>query len=70
MFELLGGEEAMVKWARDNPGEFYRLYGRLIPVQLAGEGGGPILTRVSRVLVDPDTGEEQDIGTDVRRSRE
>ncbi len=27
----LTGNEAMLEWARDNPTEFYRLYGKMIP---------------------------------------
>lgn len=29
-------------WAMENPTEFYRLSAKLIPVQLTGEGGGPL----------------------------
>lgn len=29
--ESLTGHEAMLLWARDNPTEFYRLYGKMIP---------------------------------------
>ena len=29
-------------WAMENPTEFYRLAAKLIPVQLTGEGGGPL----------------------------
>jgi hypothetical protein len=32
VFDQLGGVETMVKWARRNKAEFYRLYARLIPV--------------------------------------
>ncbi len=34
----LTGDEAMLLWARDNPTEFYRLYGKMIP-QTAELGG-------------------------------
>jgi hypothetical protein len=27
----LSGHQAMLEWARDNPTEFYRLYGKMIP---------------------------------------
>ena len=29
----LSGHEAMLLWARDNPTEFYRLYGKMIPTR-------------------------------------
>lgn len=32
-FELLGGVPAMMMWAAENPSEFYRLMGRLLPEQ-------------------------------------
>lgn len=31
VFDTLGGEAAMVRWAKKNPTEFYRLWARLIP---------------------------------------
>jgi hypothetical protein len=31
VFEKIGGEAAMAKWARKNPTEFYRLWARLLP---------------------------------------
>lgn len=35
-FERIGGEEALAKWARDNPGEFYgRLWVKLLPRDVA-----------------------------------
>lgn len=32
-FELLGGVPAMLVWANDNQGDFYKLMGRLLPEQ-------------------------------------
>ena len=37
-FKQLGGVPAFVKWARRNPDEFYKLYARLIPVEVSGTG--------------------------------
>lgn len=51
-FEKLGGVPAMVEWARLNPTEFYKLYGRLIPQAQGngdGQGGGVILQIVTGV---------------------
>ncbi len=33
--EPLTGHEAMLEWARNNPTEFYRLYGKMIPAKEA-----------------------------------
>src|ERR1039458_6257615 len=33
VFTRLGGTAAMAEWARENLTEFYRLYGRLIPLE-------------------------------------
>lgn len=38
-FDKLGGPEAMAKWAGENQTEFYKLYGRLIPVDVQASGG-------------------------------
>jgi hypothetical protein len=32
-----------------NPGDFYRLWSRIIPTQVTGEGGGPLQVQVSWV---------------------
>lgn len=36
-FDQLGGVERLVLWAKLNPTEFFKLYARLIPVELSGE---------------------------------
>ena len=45
--EKLGGEKAMLEWAKDNPTEFYKLLGRLIPQEVSGPDGGDIPVRAS-----------------------
>lgn len=44
--EELGGVKRLVEWAKEDPlneGVFWsRIYTRLLPVQLTGEGGNPI----------------------------
>jgi hypothetical protein len=37
-FDKLGGPEQLAAWAVDNPTEFYKLYGRLIPVDVTAKG--------------------------------
>jgi hypothetical protein len=51
-FEGIGGVEQLTAWGRENPTEFYKLYGRLIPVesQLSGPNGGPIEHLVNETI--------------------
>ena len=41
----LGGEAAMLDWARENPTEFYKLLGRLLPHEVSGPDGAAIAVR-------------------------
>ena len=43
------GPHRLEKWAAENPTEFYKLYARLIPVEVTGEGGEAIQTIVRHV---------------------
>ena len=36
-FDSIGGGTALGKWARENPTEFYKLYARLIPVDVTSD---------------------------------
>ena len=36
VFNRLGGTSARADWARENQTEFYRLYGRLLPLEVSG----------------------------------
>lgn len=47
VFVRLGGTAEMAKWARENQTEFYKLYAKLIPVEVSGEGGGPLILQLS-----------------------
>jgi len=46
VFVRLGGTAAMAEWANENKTEFYKIYSRLLPHELTGEGGGPITVEV------------------------
>lgn len=50
-FEEIGSAEALAAWAKGHPGEFYKLYARLIPVEQrhAGETGEPLAIHVTFV---------------------
>ncbi len=35
VYEDIGGHKAFAAWARENPGDFYRIASRLIPTEIA-----------------------------------
>jgi hypothetical protein len=41
-----GGDSALLNWARANETEFYKLWGRMLPQEVTGEGGGPMSLQV------------------------
>lgn len=51
-FEQLGGVPALVKWGKANPGEFYKLWGRLAPQEVVGNPDQPLEVRV-RFVEEP-----------------
>lgn len=55
VFNRLGGTAGMAAWAEEHKTEFYRLYARLIPVQVTGEGGGPVQARLTVEFLNPTT---------------
>lgn len=50
-FDVLQGKKgkSLAEWAKDNPTEFYKLYARLIPIEVGGKDGEPISTVVKHV---------------------
>ena len=65
-FDENGGVESLKVWAKENPGEFYKLFARLIPQaqEISGKDGAALFTGMSsdelraevrRRLSDPDT---------------
>lgn len=42
-FSGIGGVPALIRWAKENTTEFFKLYGRLIPVQNEHSGGVKVL---------------------------
>lgn len=53
-FDKRGGVPALVKWASANETEFYKLWGRLVPHEVTGAGGGPLGIKVVFEDVKPD----------------
>lgn len=39
-FSDIGGAAEFAKWARNNRTEFYKLYSKMLPIQLQGSGAG------------------------------
>ena len=57
VFEALqaraGGDNAhLLEWAEANATDFYKLSSKLLPLQVTGDDGGPVITRIE--LVAPD----------------
>lgn len=45
-FEKRGGVPALMRWANEDPTEFYKLWGRMLPQELHGKDGGPLMISV------------------------
>lgn len=43
-FEGMGGVPQLLAWAQSDPGEFYKLWAKLLPkdLEVSGKNGGPI----------------------------
>lgn len=54
-FEKMGGTEALVAWAKKNDGNrkvFYsRIWPKIVPLQVGGEEGNPIVTEIVQRIV-------------------
>lgn len=56
--EGLGGTERLIAWAQEDPlnerAFWSSIYPKLLPLQVAGEDGGPVrIEQVRRTIVDP-----------------
>ena len=51
-FERVGGENYLAKVAMEDPKTFCTLLGKVLPLQISGEGGGP-----ARIVVEWSKGE-------------
>lgn len=47
VFDRIGGQDTMAAWALRNLTEFYKIYARLIPVELAGDPNNPIGVKIT-----------------------
>jgi len=53
-----GGQDYLQRQAELNPGAFLTLIGKVLPMQIAGEGGGPVTINV--ITGVPDIDDEPD----------
>jgi hypothetical protein len=42
-FDEMGGVQALVAWGRREPGAFYKLWGRMVPHEMTGPEGTPLM---------------------------
>ena len=42
VYEDIGGHKAFAAWAKENPGDFYRIASRLIPTEIAARDGNGV----------------------------
>ena len=53
--EGAGGVEYLIRQAEDKPVAFLALVGKVMPLQLTGDGGGPVMIQaITRKIVRPD----------------
>lgn len=54
--EALGGADRLTAWAKEDPANervfWGTIYPKLLPLQVTGEGGGPVVTRVELAAMD------------------
>jgi hypothetical protein len=44
VYERLGGHDAFLQWARENPTEYYKIAARLIPTEMREDDGSKSVT--------------------------
>lgn len=54
-FDKLGGVPSLVEWGKNNPSDFYRLWGKMVPTEVSGPDGGAIEHVVKGVITWGDT---------------
>lgn len=55
VFVRLGGTAAMAEWAEENKTQFYQIYAKLLPLQVAGDSENPLT--VHQIIMRPMTKE-------------
>ncbi len=55
VFEGMGGVDAMIEWAKKQPGHFYQIYSKVLPLQVeGGDDGKGLIVQIIK-LSDVDT---------------
>ena len=49
VFNRVGGEDHLEKWAQQNQTEFYKIAARLIPTEITGSGEGGVIEILHRI---------------------
>lgn len=49
----VGGAAYLQRQADENPAAFMTLVGKVLPMQVTGQDGGPVRTRIEIAIVDP-----------------
>jgi hypothetical protein len=52
-FEMIGGIPRLATWADTNPGDFYKLFGRLLPNSSSVELDGDTIVTIQHALPPP-----------------
>jgi hypothetical protein len=60
-----GGQDYLLQQARDNPGPFLTLIGKVLPTTLATDPDSPIIARIESVIVSPKNTDSSHIRTSV-----
>lgn len=54
--EGLGGTDRLIKWAKEDPinerAFWSSIYPKLLPLQVTGADGGPVITRIERHIIE------------------
>jgi len=53
-----GGVEYLQSVAQSHPAAFLSLIGKVMPVQVTGDGGGPVVTRIELVALDDSSADQ------------
>lgn len=56
-FEKMGGVPHFVKWGKDNPTEFYKLWAKMLPTEIKTPDGKPLQLQIVESIVDADPDE-------------
>jgi hypothetical protein len=59
----VGGQQYLEKQARDNPGAFMTLLGKVLPTTLTSDPDEPIIARIESIIVSPKNTDSSHIRT-------